>query len=368
MGERGGSVNARRKLPWLLLLLVTLALALVAAGCGGDDDDATEPAGEDTTAVEETTTEEEVEPIKVGLVTDIGGLNDRGFNSLANAGLERAEAELGAEIRVLESKSDADYIPNLQSLAEEGYDLVVSVGFLMGEATHAAAEAFPDTNFAIIDFGYGGDGCEDTNSCELPNLQGLLFKEQETGYLAGYLAGLVTETNTISSVGGIKIPPVDRFIAGYQAGALASNPDITTLNGYSEDFVDQAKCKELALGQIAEGSDVVFQVAGGCGLGALDAASEEGVWGIGVDADQAFLGDHVLTSALKRVDEAVFQTIQAQADGSFTGGSVTLFGLAEEGVGLGEFSPNADQAAIDEALAQVQGIVDGSITVPDTLE
>jgi basic membrane protein A and related proteins len=365
MGDRGGSVNARRKLPWLLLLLVTLALALVAAGCGGDDDDDA-AGGEDTTAAEDTTTAEE--PVRVGLVTDIGGLNDRGFNSLANQGLERAASELGAEIRVLESKSDADYIPNLSTLSEEGYDLVISVGFLMGEATHQAAEAFPDTNFAIIDFAYGGEGCEDTNTCELPNLQGLLFKEQETGYLAGYLAGLVTESNTISSVGGIKIPPVDRFIAGYQAGAKASNPDVETLNGYSEDFVDQAKCKELALDQIAEGSDIVFQVAGGCGLGALDAASEEGVWGIGVDADQAFLGDHVLTSALKKVDEAVFQTIQGQADGSFQGGGVTLFGLAEEGVGLGEFSPNAPQEAIDETLAQVPSIVDGSIEVPDTLD
>jgi basic membrane protein A and related proteins len=358
-------VNARRKLPWLLLLLVTLALAIVAAGCGGDDDDDA-AEGTDTSAAEDTTTAEE--PIKVGLVTDIGGLNDRGFNSLANQGLERAASELGAEIRVLESKSDADYIPNLSTLAEEGYDLVISVGFLMGEATHQAAEAFPDTNFAIIDFAYGGEGCEDTNTCELPNLQGLLFKEQETGYLAGYLAGLVTESNTISSVGGIKIPPVDRFIAGYQAGAKASNPDIKTLNGYSEDFVDQAKCKELALDQIAEGSDIVFQVAGGCGLGALDAASEKNVWGIGVDADQAFLGDHVLTSALKKVDVAVFQTIQGQADGSFQGGGVTLFGLAEEGVGLGEFSPNAPQEAIDETLAQIPSIVDGTIEVPDALD
>jgi basic membrane protein A len=357
-------VNVRRKLPWLLLLLATLALALVAAGCGGDDDDG--EAG-DTSAVEETTSEE-AEPIKVGLVTDIGGLNDRGFNSLANQGLERAASDLGVEIRVLESKSDADYIPNLSTLAEEGYNLIISVGFLMGEATHQAAEAFPDTSFAIIDNAYGGEGCEETDTCELPNLQGLLFKEQETGYLAGYLAGLVTESNTISSVGGIKIPPVDRFIAGYQAGAAASNPDVTTLNGYSEDFVDQAKCKEVALDQIAEGSDVVFQVAGGCGLGALDAASEEGVWGIGVDADQAFLGDHVLTSSLKKVDEAVYQTIAAVADGSFQGGSVTLFGLAEEGVGLGEFSPNAPQDAIDQTLEQIPGIVDGTIEVPEALE
>jgi basic membrane protein A len=242
------------------------------------------------------------------------------------------------------------------------------VGFLMGEATHTAAEEYPDTSFAIIDFAYGGDGCEDTNTCELPNLQGLLFKEQEPGYLAGYLAGLVTETNTVSSVGGIKIPPVDRYIAGYQAGAKASNPDVKTLNGYSEDFVDQAKCKEVALDQIAEGSDVVFQVAGGCGLGALDAAAEKNVWGIGVDADQAFLGDHILTSALKKVDEAVFQTTQQVVDGSFAGGGVTVFGLAEEGVGLGEFSPNAPQEAIDETLAQIPSVVDGTIEVPDSLE
>jgi basic membrane protein A len=363
-------VKVTRKLPWLLVLLVTLLLALVAAGCGGDDEDGGDAGSGDTSAATDDATTEETEPIRVGLVTDIGGLNDRGFNSLANQGLERAADELGAEIRVLESKSDADYIPNLSTLAEEGYDLVVSVGFLMGEATHTAAEEFPDTNFAIIDFAYSDPpDCEaEGQFCNLPNLQGLLFKEQETGYLAGYLAGLVTESNTISSVGGIKIPPVDRFIAGYQAGAAASNPDITTLNGYSEDFVDQAKCKELALDQIAEGSDVVFQVAGGCGLGALDAAQQEGVWGIGVDADQAFLGEHVLTSALKRVDEAVFQTIQAVAEGSFTGGSVTLFGLAEDGVGLGEFSPNAPQEAIDEALAQVDGIVSGEIEVPDTLE
>ena len=358
-------MNARRKLPWLLLLLVTLLLAAVAAGCGGDDDD--EGAGDgDTGAAQETTTEEE--PIRVGLVTDIGGLNDRGFNSLANQGLERAADELGAEIRVLESQSDADYIPNLSTLAEEGFDLIVSVGFLMGEATHQAAEEFPDTNFAIIDFAYGGEGCEETNSCELPNLQGLLFKEQETGYLAGYLAGLVTESNTVSTVGGIKIPPVDRFIAGFQKGAADANPDVQTLNGYSQDFVDQAKCKEVALDQIANGSDVVFQVAGGCGLGALDAAQEEGVWGIGVDADQAHLGDHVLTSSLKRVDEAVFQTIEAVANDAFEGGSVTLFGLAEDGVGLGEFSPNAPQDAIDETLAQVDPIVAGEIEIPEALE
>src|SRR5918996_1638002 len=330
-GRKGGSVNARRKLPWLLVLLVTLLLAAVAAGCGGDDDE--DGAGEgDTGAAQATTTAEE--PIRVGLVTDIGGLNDRGFTTLA----------------------------------EEGFDLIVSVGFLMGEATHQAAEEFPDTSFAIIDFAYGGEGCEETNSCELPNLQGLLFKEQETGYLAGYLAGLVTESNTVSTVGGIKIPPVDRFIAGFQKGAADANPDVQTLNAYSEDFVDQAKCKEVALDQIASGSDVVFQVAGGCGLGALDGAQEREVWGIGVDADQAFLGDHVLTSALKRVDVAVFSTIESVVNDAFEGGGVRTFGLAEDGVGLGEFSPNAPQEAIDETMAQAELVIAGEVEIPETVE
>src|SRR3712207_3216290 len=147
------------------------------------------------------------------------------------------------------------------------------------------------------------------------------------------MAGLVTESGTVSTVGGQKIPPVDRFIAGFQKGAMDANPQVKLLNAYSQDFVDQAKCKEVALDQISKGSDVVFQVAGGCGLGALDAAAQEGVWGIGVDADQAFLGDHVLTSALKRVDVAVFKTIEAAVDGTFEGGGGTTFCLAEGEIG-----------------------------------
>jgi basic membrane protein A and related proteins len=342
---------------WLLLLsalMAVLAFATVAAGCGGDDDDdeaaATTPAATGETAA--------AESITVGLVTDIGGLNDRGFNELANSGIEQAVDELGVESRVLESKSDADYIPNLSQLADEGYNLIVSNGFLMGEATEAASKEYADSNFAIIDFAYESPG---------PNLLGLVFKEQEVGYLAGYMAAKVSESGTLSTVGGQKIPPVDRFIAGFQAGAKAANPQIKLLNGYSQDFVDQAKCKEVALDQIAKGSDVVFQVAGGCGLGALDAAKERSVWGIGVDKDQAFLGDHILTSAVKRVDQAVFQTIEKAANGEFEGG-LTAFGLAEDGVGLGETSDQVDQAIIDEVDEQKQMIIDGEITIPDTFQ
>jgi basic membrane protein A and related proteins len=351
-------VRGKRWLLWLLALLAVLALATVAAGCGGDDDD--EEAA-DTAAVDTggDTGAAGGEAIRVGLVTDIGGLNDRGFNSLANQGLERAADELGVETRVLESKSDADYIPNLSQLADEGYDLVISVGFLMGEATQKAAQEYPDTDFAIIDFAY--------EKAE-PNLQGLVFKEQEVGYLVGYLAGLKTETNVVSTVGGQKIPPVDRFIAGYAAGAKAANPDVQTLNGYSQDFVDQAKCKEVALDQIAKKSDVVFQVAGGCGLGALDAADEKGVLGIGVDADQGHLGDHILTSAQKKVDQAVYQTIEKAVNQEFEGGGVTVFGLAEDGVGPGEYNADVteeDKTKLDEVKQQ---IIDGEVTIPETVK
>jgi basic membrane protein A and related proteins len=350
-------VNVKTTLPWLLVLLAALVLAVGAAACGGDDE------GEDGTPAETgaaTDTAAE-EPIQVGLVTDIGGLNDRGFNELANQGLEDAIAQLGVEGRVLESKSDADYIPNLSELAESGFALIVTNGFLMGDATRQAAESFPDTNFAIIDFGYSEEEA-------LPNLQGLVFREQETGCLVGVIAALTSESGTISTVGGQKIPPVDRFIAGYQACAMEANPDIELLNAYSQEFVATAPCKEIALDQIANGSDVVFQVAGGCGLGALDAAKEQGVWGIGVDKDQAFLGDHILTSAVKRVDVAVFTAYEAQANGTFEGGGVTVFGLAEDGVGLGEVSDEVPQDVLDTAEDFRQRILDGELELPETVE
>jgi basic membrane protein A and related proteins len=362
-------VTGKRWLLWLAGLLAVLVFAAVAAGCGGDDE-ADEAAPPEEPAATEPAPEEPAdqgEPIRVGLVTDIGGLDDRSFNMLANQGLEQARDELGVEIRVLQSQSDADYVPNLSSLAEEGYDLIISVGFLMGEVTEEVAREFPDVNFAIIDYAY-----EDAPS----NLQGIVFKEQETGYLVGYLAGLITQAdsersndqNVVSSVGGQKIPPVDRFIAGFQAGAAEANPDVQTLNAYSQDFVDQARCKEVALDQIANGSDVVFQVAGGCGLGALDAATEQNVWGIGVDADQGHLGDHMLTSAMKRVDVAVFTVIQMVQDGTFEGGGVSVFGLAEDGVGLGEVSDEVPEDMLAQVEEVRQRIIDGEIEIPETVD
>ena len=249
------------------LFALLAALVLGIAACGGDDDSG--GSSSNTTS----SSDSGGKAIKTGLVTDIGGLNDRSFNFLANKGLEDAESQLGTQGRVFLSKSNGDYIPNLQTSAQQQNDLTVSVGFLMGDATATVAKKFPNNDFAIVDFSASALKGKPTN------VQGLLFKEQEAGYLAGYLAGLWAKDNnadTVSSVGGQKIPPVDHYIAGYQAGAKAANPGIKTLNGYSQDFVDQAKCKEIALNQIAQGSKVVFQVAGQCGLGALDAAKEKG--------------------------------------------------------------------------------------------
>jgi basic membrane protein A len=172
----------------------------------------------------------------------------------------------------------------------------------------------------------------------------------------------------VSTVGGQKIPPVDHYIAGFQAGAKKAFPQVKTLNGYSQDFVDQAKCKEIALDQIARGSKVVFQVAGGCGLGALDAAQEEGVQGIGVDADQAYLGDHILTSALKKVDVAVFEAVKRAQEGNFEGGTDVIASVENGGVGLGKISQAGQQYA-DQVQEIQDQIAAGEIPdIPDTVK
>jgi basic membrane protein A len=344
----------KRSIPFVLLAVL---LAVLAAGCGSKKN-----AAGTTTAASTTTTA--ASSFKVGLSTDTGGLNDRSFNHLAYVGLQRAAGELGVQTRVVTSKSPSDYIPNLTALAKQGYDLIIGVGFTEIDALKTVAKAFPKTHFAIVDVSNADEG-------NLKNVEGLLFKEQEAGYLAGYAAGLSAKARggrTVSSVGGQKQPPVDRYIAGYQAGARAAFPAVKLINGYSQDFANQAKCKEVALNQIAAGSVVVFQVAGGCGLGALDAAKGANVWGVGVDADQGYLGSYILTSALKRVDTAVFNSIKDAKDGTFKGGQDAVYGLKDEGVGIGKFStktPKGVAAKVDAIKGQ---IVSGKITnIPTTV-
>jgi basic membrane protein A len=349
----------------LLVLAVASLLAVAAAGCGGGSG-----SSGTTSASVSTSAAAAGAGIKVGLVTDIGQLNDHGFNHLAYLGMQRAERELGVEGRVLESPSSADYVPNLSTLARQGYDLIVGVGFDQANAVAAVAKKFPKSHFAIVDV------AQTDLSGKPPNVRGLLFREQQVGYLAGYLAALVAKEGVgvaspglvISTVGGQKQPPVDRFIAGYQAGAKKAAPGIQLLNGYSQDWVDQAKCKEIALDQIARGSQVVFAVAGGCGLGAIDAAKEHHVWAVGVDADQSYLGPQVLTSATKGVDEAVFQTIADVVHGTFTGGDKD-YGLDQKGVGLGKISKQVPKGLVDKVDEVRQQIVDGKIAnIPTTVK
>ena len=341
----------KRSIPFVQLLAALLA---GAAGCGSKKKAATP-----------TTTTTAASSFKVGLVTDLGGLNDRGFNHLAYVGLQRAGSELGVQTRVTQSKSPQDYIPNLSSLAKQGYGLVIGVGFTEIEAMKAVAKQFPKTQFAIVDVANADEG-------GLKNVEGLLFKEQQVGYLAGYAAALSAKAQggkAVSSVGGQKQPPVDRFIAGFQAGAKAAVPGITTINAYSQDFSNPAKCKEIALNQIAAGSVVVFQVAGGCGLGALDAAKQKGVWGIGVDADQSFLGPHILTSATKGVDQAVFLAVKDAKGGAFRGGEDAVYGLDQKGVGLGKFSPKTPKGVQAKVEQVKQQIVAGKLGgIPTTVK
>jgi basic membrane protein A len=343
-----------KKLVPFLLLVVGLTLA--ASGCGSKKTSATSTAAGTTVASG---------AYRVGLVTDLGGLNDRGFNHLAYVGLNRAASDLGVQTRVVQSASSGDYVPNLSSLARQGYDLVVGVGFTEIQAMATVAKQFPKTHFAIVDVSNADEG-------KAKNVEGLLFKEQQVGYLAGYAAGLAAKARggtAVSTVGGQKQPPVDRYIAGFQAGAKAAFPAVKTVNDYSQDFSKVAKCKEIALNQIAAGSVVVFQVAGGCGLGALDAAKEKHVWGVGVDADQSFLGPHILTSALKGVDEAVYLSIKDAKDGHFKGGKDAVYGLQQKGVGLGKFSPQAPKGIEAKTKAIERQIVSGKIaSIPTTVK
>jgi basic membrane protein A len=327
--------------------LVLLGVVVLVAGCGGGGNKSSSG-----------TTAKNGSNMKIGLVTDVGGLNDRGFNHLSYVGLLRAQKELGVQQRVYQANSTQQYVPNLSTFARQRYNLTIGVGFTEAEAIDTAAHNFPNSKFAIVDVD------QTTEQHKPANLLGLLFREQETGYLVGYLAGLEAKRlpgpDVIGSVGGQKQPPVDRFIAGYQAGARAADPGIKTLNGYSQDFSDQAKCKQVALNQIEQGAVVIFQVAGGCGLGALDAAKEKHVWGIGVDADQSFLGPHILTSAVKRVDTAVFDAIKLVVDGKFKGGNL-VFGLKDNGVGMGKISPKVPKSEVAQVNKIRSEIISGKI-------
>jgi basic membrane protein A and related proteins len=336
-------VKARRLVPWGLLVVALTAMLVAALGASA--------APTKSTANE-----------RISLVTDVGRLNDRSFNQLAYQGLLRAERRLRIRKQVFESRSPADYTPNLRQGATTGSALTIAVGFLLASDLNTVAQQYPQRNFAIIDFPQ--DGLTDKPR----NVRGLLFNSEQAGCLTGFMAvkQLMRERKRpiLSAVGGLKIPSVDSFIAGYRHCARRANRRAVVRIGYSQSFTDAAKCKEVALNHISRGANVVFQVAGGCGLGALSAAKERRKWGIGVDADQGYLGAHMLTSATKRVDESVYQSIQAIQRGTFRGGTNAFFNLRNKGVGYGKVSRRVPRTIIRQVEALKQLIIRGRVKIP----
>ncbi len=304
--------------------------------------------------------------LKVGLVFDVGGRGDKSFNDAAYRGLEQAQKEFGVEIKYIEPTQAADKDTALRSLAEAGYDLVFGIGFLFSEAIRSTAEEFPDAKFACIDY--------DVKEGESipPNLAGLKFREEEGSFIVGAIAGLLSKTGKVGFVGGMDIPLIHKFQAGYTAGAKAVRPDAQVVVNYAgvtpEAFKDPSKGKELALTQFSAGADIIYHASGSTGLGVFQAAKEKKMSAIGVDSDQYHeMPGHVVTSMLKRVDVAVYETIKASVQGKFEGG-IRVFGLAEDGVSY-VYDDNNKGLIPAEVIAKIEElkkkIVAGEIKVPN---
>jgi len=305
---------------------------------------------------------------KAAIITDTAGLNDKSFNHLANLGRLRAQRTLNIDTRAFISTSSSEYLPNHVAAGQQGYQAVVANGFLLSDAVNTAAKQYPNIKWAIVDFPWSALGDKPSNAV------GLTFKSEESGYLVGYLAGLLAKKKggkqVLSAVGGKKLPSVDNWIAGYRAGAKRANRRIKVLIDYSGDFPPSVapKCKEIALRHIAQGAQAVFQVAGGCGLGALEAAKEKKKWGIGVDADQGYLGKHILTSGVKRVDNAVYNFFRQADNGSLKTGRDLVFNLKNGGQDVGKISVNCRcKAEVAKMNALKKLIIQGKIKPPSKL-
>lgn len=349
-------------------LLLIVLIATFALSCSKEEEAAEAPV----------VVEKEAAPALPGegmiaaMATDVGGLGDKSFNDGAYGGLKLAEEKLGSEARVVQSKQQTDYVPNLSGLAEDGADVVFAVGFLMDQAVNEAAANNPDTLFAGIDI-WAGDASPD-------NFMGIVFNEHEAGYLAGIVAGLMTkeyasasdklnDENKIGVVLGMFIPPVEKYEVGFIAGARSVNPDIEVLSATAGDFVDQAKGKELALAMIEQGADIIFHAAGLTGLGAINACKEEGVLAIGVDVDQnATAPDTIITSAEKKIVQATYLAVESVVNGTFKGGT-RVFDINDDAVGISPFHsfdsvvPQAVKDAVNAAVADMKA---GKISVPTT--
>ena len=308
------------------------------------------------------------------LVSDIGKFNDRSFNQSQLEGLKRAQRLLHVKIKPLQSNTTSDYIPNFSTAIRAKSNITIAAGFLLADTLETVADKFPKSKFAITDYcAKGATKCITGSVLKKnhKNVMGIDYAANQSGCLVGYLAAEMAKKQggkqVIGAVGGLHIPPVDIWIAGYQFCAKLYNKNITVLIGYSGDFVAADKCKTVAENQLAQGAQVLFQVAGGCGLGTLTAAAQAGKWGIGVDKDQYNDAKRVLTSGVKRVDNGVFQVVKQVKDGKFAGGTDLNFNLANGGMDVGKINPAVPQDLIDKMNALKQQIIDGKVKVPAAL-
>jgi basic membrane protein A len=356
-------VRGRQWLPWLALALV-LVLALVGAGCGGSKK---KSSGGTTT----NTSGGGRKKITVALISDVGHFNDKSFNQSQLEGLNKSKADLGITAIPLQSNSASDYLPNLTQAIRRKADLVISAGFLLAPATATIAKRYPNTHFAITDYPVeAAPFATKKGKVLFKNVEGLTYAANESGCLVGVLAAKMAKKdggNVIGAVGGIKIPPVDIWIAGYKFCAQKAVPGIKVVTGYSQDFVAADKCKTVAQNLIGQGAKVLFQVAGLCGLGTLKAADDAGIWGIGVDKDQYTDAKRVLTSGVKRVDIGVQDAIKAVQEGKFNGGADLLFNLKNNGMTVGKINPAVPKAFITEMNKYKQQIIAGTLKVPSAL-
>lgn len=337
-----------------------VALSSIIAGCGKT------ASTTNNTATSPGTTATKANAIKVGLVTDIGGLNDHGFNNLADVGLNEAIKQLGVNGQVVQSTSEADYVPNLTSFASKGYNLVIAVGYLMESAVEQVSQKYPKTKFLIID-----DAITDRK-----NVTSAIFNTEQCGYLAGVMSGLLEKQhslkgmknkNTVGVIGGQNIPPVDTYIAGFQQGFAKVDPTGKVLLSFTNSFTDPNMGSQYAQNFISSGADIIFPVAGGTGVGAIDAAKSAGVYAIGVDANQAYIAPAtVLTSAMKGVDTATFDVIKQTQDNTFKSG-VQYFNLANKGVAIAPMNTIIPSSISAQVATYGSQITSGKIKVSTQL-
>jgi basic membrane protein A and related proteins len=342
-------VNVMKKLLSKFFVML-LAISVLLVGCGTQDEEGGNGEGNG-----------EKSDLRVGMVTDKGGVNDNSFNQSAWEGLEQLNKETGIEVEYLQSTQDADYIPNLNQFVKDGWDLTWGIGFLMGDHVKQVADENPDSKLAIIDA-----------VVDAPNVSSITFKEHEGSFLVGVVAGLTTKTGKIGFVGGEEIPVIKRFEAGFMAGVEAVNPDAEVIINYTGSFIAPDQGKAAAATLYNNGADIVFHAAGATGDGVFGEAKERAnsgdkVWVIGVDRDQSItFGDEItLTSMMKRVDEAVLRVSKELADGNFKAGIVEL-GLKENAVGLPEENPNVSAEILEKVKEYKEKIINGEIEVPET--